>query len=355
MIRIEHIEALYLLILIPFFFILYFMYVKRKKKHLEAFAQKELLEIIAPQISFGKQLTKFILLNVAYLFIVLAIANPQIGTSIEKSQRKGTDIMVCLDVSNSMLAEDIKPNRISRAKQSLKNLIDQLKDDRIGVVVFAGSAFIQLPITNDYGTAKTFIDIIDPSMISNQGTAIGEALTIANEGFGEVKNKSKSNRSRSIILISDGEDNQEGALEVAKTIAKEGVSISTIGLGLPEGALIPEQNKTSKTKQYKKDVNGSYIMTKLNEDILKNIASIGGGAYIRANNSSIGLEEIMAKINKMDKNEYETLSYQNYQSRFYIFAFIAFVLLIAEMLIFEKRNKYINKELFLGKTKEKTQ
>jgi Ca-activated chloride channel homolog len=344
MIRIQYPEALYLLILIPFFFLLHYVYIKKRKARLKDFVDKELIENIVPELSYGKQWTKFILLNIAYFFIVLAISNPQIGTSIEKSERKGSDLMVCLDISNSMLAEDIKPNRISRAKQSLNHLIDELNNDRIGVIIFAGSAYVQLPITNDYGAAKTFIDVIDPSMISNQGTAIGAALEKAYESFGEKIN----NKSRSIILISDGEDNEEEAVDIAKKISKEGVVINTIGLGLPEGALIPTAKGNGKM-EYKKDENGSYVMSKLNEGLLQNIAKEGNGVYIRANNSSIGLDNILARINKMDKNEYEAIAYKDYESRFYIFAFIGLIILIIEFMVFEKKNKYINRKFFFGK------
>lgn len=345
MIRIENIEILYLLTLIPFFFILHFFYIKKKKARLRDFIDNNLIDIIVPDLSYGKQWTKFILINIAYFFIVIAIANPQIGTSVEKTERKGTDLMICLDISNSMLAQDIKPNRISRAKQSLNHLIDQLKNDRIGIIVFAGSAYVQLPITNDYGAAKTFIDLIDPTMISNQGTAIGQALEKANESFGD---KNSNNKSRSIILISDGEDNEQEAIDVAKKIARDGVVINTIGLGLAEGALIPISNNGQGKIEYKKDINGSYVMTKLNEDILKNIASVGNGVYIRANNSSIGLDNILARINKMEKNEYQAVAYKDYESRFYIFAFIALIILIVEFLVFEKKNKYINRKFFFG-------
>ncbi|MDX9798090.1 MAG: VWA domain-containing protein [Bacteroidales bacterium] len=345
MIRTEFPEALYLLILIPVFFVIHYIYIRRKKQRLKRFVDNELINTIVPELSYGKLWTKFILLNLAFMFLVIAISNPQIGTSIEKSERKGTDLMICLDISNSMLAEDIKPNRISRAKQSLNSLIDQLSNDRIGIVIFAGSAYVQLPITNDYSAAKTFIDIIDPSMISNQGTAIGEALEIANESFGEKNN----NKSRSIILISDGEDNEEEAVNIAKKIAKDGVIINTIGLGLAEGALIPINKKGASKIEYKKDANGSYVMTKLNEDILKDIATSGNGVYIKANNASIGLDNILARINKMDKNEYQAIAYKDYENRFYIFAFIALLFLVIEFFVFEKKNKYINRKFFFGK------
>lgn len=345
MIRTEFPDALYLLILIPVFFVIHYIYIRRKKQRLKRFVDNELINTIVPELSYGKLWTKFILLNLAFMFLVIAISNPQIGTSIEKSERKGTDLMICLDISNSMLAEDIKPNRISRAKQSLNSLIDQLSNDRMGIVIFAGSAYVQLPITNDYSAAKTFIDIIDPSMISNQGTAIGEALEIANESFGEKNN----NKSRSIILISDGEDNEEEAVNIAKKIAKDGVIINTIGLGLAEGALIPINKKGASKIEYKKDANGSYVMTKLNEDILKDIATSGNGVYIKANNASIGLDNILARINKMDKNEYQAIAYKDYENRFYIFAFIALLFLVIEFFVFEKKNKYINRKFFFGK------
>lgn len=345
MIRIENIEVLYLLLLIPLFVIIHYIYIKKKKTRLKEIIDKQLIDTIVPNLSYGKNWTKFILLNIAYFFIIIAIANPQIGTSVEKSERKGTDLMICLDISNSMLAEDIKPNRISRAKQSINHLIDQLRNDRIGIIIFAGSAYVQLPITNDYGAAKTFVDLIDPSMISNQGTAIGEALKKANESFGE-KN---TNKSRSIILISDGEDNEQEAVDIAKKIAKDGVVINSIGFGLPEGSLIPIAKKGQGKIEYKKDANGSYVMTKLNEDILKNIASVGNGVYIRANNSSIGLDNILARINKMEKNEYQAVAYKDYENRFYIFAFISLIILVFEFLIFEKKNKYINRKFFFGK------
>lgn len=344
MFRIQTPEVLYLLILIPFFILFYILYLRGKKKRLYSFVDKGLSENIIPELSFGKHWLKFILVLIAYFFIIIAISNPQIGTSLEKTQRQGSDLMVCLDISNSMYAEDIKPNRISRAKQALNRLVDQLDGDRIGIVVFAGSSFVQLPITNDYGAAKTFIDIIDPSMISNQGTAIGSALRMAESSFGD----GISDKSKSIILISDGEDNEEGAISIAKSINKKGIIINTIGLGLSEGALIPFKTKSGRV-DYKKTSDGSYVMTRLNEEMLENIAKSGQGVYIRANNSTIGLENILARINKMEKNEYEAIIYKEYESRFYIFAFIALIILVIEFLVFEKKNKYINRKFFFGK------
>lgn len=345
MLRFESPQFLYLLILIPLFYVLYFFYVRSKKRKLKDLASTRVQEIIMPDLSVGKQNLKFALLNIAFFFLVIAVANPQSGTSVGKKERQGTDLIICLDISNSMLAQDLKPNRITRAKQSINSLINQLRGDRIGLVVFAGTSFIQLPMTSDYAAAKTFIDIIEPSMIETQGTAIGESLKTAFSAFGEQQD---NKRSRSIVLISDGEDNEEDALEVAKEVASDGVVINTIGLGRGEGAPIPIKQRNG-TNEYKRDANGNIVLTKLNENLLKQIADKGNGTYIRANNSSIGLEHILARINKMEKNEYEAVAYKSYESRFYIPAMIALVLLLVEYVIFERKNKYINRKFFFGK------
>lgn len=344
MIRLENPQFLYLWILIPLFYLLHYFYIRAKKKKLKQFAEQRTQQIIIPDLSIGKQYFKFTLWNLALFFLILALANPQQGTSIEKKERTGTDLMVCLDVSNSMLAEDLKPNRISRAKQSLTQLVNQLEGDRIGIVVFAGTSFVHLPITSDYTAAKTFIDVIDTKLIETQGTSIAESLEKA---FSAFENQDETKRSRSIILISDGEDNEEGALDATKEIAKEGVVVNTIGLGQIEGTPIPIFDKYGRS-EYKKDGNGNIVLTKLNESLLKEIAKEGNGVYIRANNTSIGLDNILARINKMEKNEYEAVAYKNYDSKFYIFALISLFFLVLEWVVFERRNKYINRKLFFG-------
>lgn len=344
MIRLENPQFLYLWILIPLFYLLHYFYIRAKRKKLKQFAEVKTQQIIIPDLSIGKQYFKFTLWNLALFFLILALANPQKGTSIEKKERTGTDLMVCLDVSNSMLAEDLKPNRISRAKQSLTQLVNQLEGDRIGIVVFAGTSFVHLPITSDYTAAKTFIDVIDTKLIETQGTSIAESLEKA---FSAFENQDETKRSRSIILISDGEDNEEGALDATKEIAKEGVVVNTIGLGQTEGTPIPIFDKYGRS-EYKKDGNGNIVLTKLNEVLLKEIAKEGNGVYIRANNTSIGLDNILARINKMEKNEYEAVAYKNYDSKFYIFALISLFFLVLEWVIFERRNKYINRKLFFG-------
>jgi Ca-activated chloride channel family protein len=347
MIRLENPQFLYLWILIPLFYLLHYFYIRAKKKRLKRFAEEKTQQIIIPDLSIGKQYLKFTLWNLSLFFLILALANPQKGTSIEKQERTGADLMVCLDVSNSMLAEDLKPNRISRAKQALTQLVNQLEGDRIGIILFAGTSIVHLPITSDYTAAKTFIDVIDTKLIETQGTAIAESIEKAYSAF---ENQDETKYSRSIILISDGEDNEEGVLDVVKEIAKEGLVINTIGLGQTEGTPIPIYDKYGRS-QYKKDANGSIVLTKLNETLLKDIAKEGNGVYIRANNTSIGLDNILARLNKMEKNEYEAVAYKKYDSKFHIFAFISLLFLLIEWLIFEKKNKYINRKLFFGDEK----
>ncbi|MDR0790809.1 MAG: VWA domain-containing protein [Bacteroidales bacterium] len=342
--RFENPQYFYLLFAILLFVGLHLLYLWKKKKALTAFADKESLIKIIPQLSIGKQNLKFIIWNVAYFFLIFAMANPQVGTTIGKKARKGADIMVCLDISNSMLAEDIKPNRLIRAKQAISNVISQLETDKIGLVVFAGSSYVQLPLTSDYGAAKTFIDIVTPEMISNQGTAIGEALERAMESL----EKEKQHKARTIIVISDGEDNEQGAVEAAKVAKSKGIIVNTIGLGSGEGVPIPLR-VIGNRQDYKRDNMGEIVMTKLNEDILKQIAKAGGGTYIRANNTSIGIDDILSSVNKMDKNEYEAYTYNDYDDRFAPFAFIALLLIVAELLIFERKNKYINRKFFFNK------
>ena len=345
MLKLETPEVLYLLLLIPIFFVLHYFFLRSKKRKLKETASLRIQEVVMPDVSIGKQKLKFVLLNIVYALLVVAAANPQYGTSVGKKERSGTDMIICLDISNSMLAQDLKPNRISRAKQSINQLVNQLEGDRIGLVVFAGTSFIQLPMTSDYSAAKTFIDIISPNMIETQGTAIAESLQTALSAFGNEEN---SKRSRSIVLISDGEDNEQDAIEIAEEIADKGVVINTIGIGHSEGSPIPIKTRAGQT-EYKRDAQGNIVLTKLNEELLKKIADKGNGIYIKANNSSIGLEQILARINKMEKNEYEALAYKNYESRFYIPAMAALILLLIEYLVFERRNKYINRKFFFGK------
>ncbi|MCK4679210.1 MAG: VWA domain-containing protein [Bacteroidales bacterium] len=336
MLQLENSYFLYGLILIPFFIILFFSLMRWKRKALKRFGTMSVINRLIPDFSKEKSILKFIFLIIAYVFLIIGLANPQIGSKLVKGERKGIDIMIALDVSNSMLAEDIQPNRLEKAKQAISKLIDKLKNDRIGIIVFAGKAYTQLPITSDYAAAKMFLSTIDPTIVPVQGTAISEAIRLATKSFND------ENHNKAIIIITDGEDHEGQAIEETKQAVDVGISVFTIGMGLPDGSPIPLYNG-NKRLGYKKDNNGNTVVTKLNESILQQIASEGNGIYVRANNTSAGLRTIFQKINKIEKKEYESRVFSDFESRFQYFIGISIILLIIELLIVERKSKWSGK------------
>lgn len=344
MFRFEFPNILFFLLAVPVGLALFVFLQYIEKKRLNSTIDIHLQDEVIPLLSFGKQRLKFILVCVAYVFLVLAASNPQIASSVDKKERKGCDVVVCLDVSNSMLAEDLSPNRLERAKLALTQLISQMQDDRIGIVLFAGSAYTFLPLTSDYATARMFCDIIDTKLIDYQGTDINQALSIAAQSFGESKT---NDRSKAIILISDGEDNQPEAEQVAKSITKKGVVINCVGIGNAQGVRIPMKDRNGNI-EYKKDKSGNIVFTRLNEQTLKNIASEGKGTYVRASNMSLGLNSVMKSINRMDKKEYTSLAYRDYNTVFYIFALVGLIILLLDFFIFNAKHKLINRNFFFG-------
>lgn len=345
MFRFEFPNILFFLLAVPIGLALFLFSQYLESKRLNSTIDIHIQDEVIPLLSFGKQRFKFILLCVAYVFLVLAASNPQLASSVDKKERKGCDVIVCLDVSNSMLAEDLSPNRLERAKLALTQLISQMQDDRIGIVLFAGSAYTYLPLTSDYATARMFCDIIDTKLIDYQGTDINQALSIAAQSFGESKT---NDRSKAIILISDGEDNQPEAEQVAKSITKKGVVINCVGIGNAQGVRIPMKDRSGNV-EYKKDKNGNIVFTRLNEQTLKNIASEGKGTYVRASNMSLGLNSVMKSINRMDKKEYTSLAYRDYNTIFYVFALIGLIILLLDFFIFNAKHKLINRNFFFGK------
>lgn len=336
MLRLENSYFLYGLILIPFFIILFLLLLRWKRKALKRFGTMSVINRLIPDFSKERTILKFIFLIIAYVFLIIGLANPQIGSKLVKGERKGIDIMIALDVSNSMLAEDIQPNRLEKAKQAISKLIDKLKNDRIGIIVFAGKAYTQLPITSDYAAAKMFLSTIDPTIVPMQGTAISEAIRLATKSFND------ENHNKAIIIITDGEDHEGQAIEETKQAVDVGISVFTIGMGLPDGSPIPLYNG-NKQLGYKKDKNGNTVVTKLNESILQQIASEGNGIYVRANNTSAGLRTIFQKINKIEKKEYENRIFSDFESRFQYFIGITIILLIIELLIVERKSKWSGK------------
>ncbi|MHC1708016.1 MAG: VWA domain-containing protein [Bacteroidales bacterium] len=336
MFRFAHPYYLYALILIPVFFLVFLLVMRRKKKKFKKFGDPEVVKNLLPDLSWGRQYLKTILLLSAFGLVVLALADPQIGSKLEKGERKGIDLFICLDVSNSMMAEDIKPNRLDRAKSAISKMIDELKNDRIGVVVFAGKSYVQLPITNDYSAAKLFLSSISPDIIPTQGTAIGEAIEQSVASFDQNKH------SKAIIVISDGENHEDDAVESAKKAAEKGIKIFTVGMGLPEGAPIPEYRNGVLTG-FKKDADGTTVVSRLNDKMLQQIAEAGQGSYVRASNTQSSLDKIFEEINKMQKSEFEAKIFSDYEDRFQYPLFLAFVLLVIELLLLERRNKLFSR------------
>ena len=336
MFRFAHTYYFYLLALIPVFTVLLVLFLVWKKKAMNRYGDWLVIRQLMPEYAPGKTMLKFILIMAAIASLVFALADPQTGSRLEKVQRKGIDLIIALDISNSMLAQDIKPNRLERAKQAISRLIDNLKGDRIGIIVFAGKAYTQLPITTDYAAAKMFTSTINTTIVPTQGTAIAEAIDMATTSFGESK------RNKAIVIITDGEDHQGNVLEQTEIATQKGIVIYTIGMGLPEGVPIPIYNGDIQIG-YKKDQNGQTIMTKLDETLLQRIASIGNGMYVRATNSETGLTKIFDDINKIQKSEIEEKQFSDYEDRFQYFVALALILLILDLFVFERKTRWMKK------------
>jgi Ca-activated chloride channel family protein len=342
MIRFAHPEYLYLLVVVPLFIIFYLIYKGWKKRALQRFGDQEVITQLMPNQSKTKGLLKLILLITGVTFLIIGILDPQVGSKLEKVKREGIDLYLVLDVSNSMLAEDIKPNRLERAKLAISNLIDKLQGDRIGIIIFAGNAYKQLPLTTDYSAARLFLSVVDTKIVPTQGTAIGEAIDMATLSFGETEHN------KAIVIITDGENHEDDAVGAAKAANELGIKVFTIGMGLPDGAPIPLFNNGNQVG-FKKDREEKTVITKLNEDMLRQISAAGGGSYARANNATTGLSRVFEDINSMDKKEIETRQFTNYEDRFQLFLGIAFILILIELLIADRRASWAKKLDFFGK------
>ena len=332
MLRYEHIEYLNLLFGIPVIIFAIVIYNKWKKKALSLFGDQKLIKHLTPSVSKKRTQIKDILTILIFTTLIIGIANPQVGTKMEEVKREGVDLMIAIDLSNSMLAEDIKPNRLARAKQAISKLIDKLEGDRIGLIVFAGEAYIQLPITTDYSAAKLFLSTINTNIIPTQGTEIGKAIDLSIESF-DLENA----QNKAIIIITDGESHDQNAIESAKNANKLNIIVHTLGMGLNKGGPIPIYNKYGNQTGYRKDKKGNTIVSKLNEKLLIKIAKAGTGTYIRANNSKSGLSTLFNEINKMEKKEIGTMVFTEYKDRFQLFCGLALLFIILDLIILAKK------------------
>ena len=332
---------LYLLILLPFLVALYLYSNYHRRQNIRKYGDPALLKGLMPTISKYRPDIKFWLTFAALTLVILMLARPQFGSKMETVKRSGVEAVIALDISNSMLAEDVTPSRLDKSKKLISRLVDTFNNDKVGLIVFAGDAFTQLPITSDYISAKMFLESIDPSLISKQGTAIGAAINLAARSF-----TPQEGVGRTVIVIADGENHEGGAVEAAKAAAEKGIQVNVLGVGMPEGAPIPIEG----TNDYRRDREGNVIVTRLNEQMCQEIAQAGNGIYVRVDNTNGAQKAISQEINKMAKADVETQVYTEFNEQFQAVAWIILLLLLAEMLILERKNPlFRNIHLFSNK------
>lgn len=328
MFRFANPQYLWLLSTLPALLVLFWAAVRLRRKRLARFGHPEIVRFLTPEVSTGRVTLKFILFSTALALLILAAARPQFGSKLREEKSEGVEMMLAVDVSNSMLAEDFEPNRLERTKYAVGKLFEGLQQDRVGLIVFAGEPKVQLPITSDYRMAKAFARRIDPSLVPVQGTAIGKALSQALLSF----SSESENRSRVVILITDGENHDDDALAEARRAADMGIRIYTIGIGTPEGAPIQIGG------EFVKDEKGEIVVSKLNEEMLSQIAELTGGAYVRSSKQSIGLDEIVKSINDMEQTELSTVRFEEFNEQYQYLLAIALVILLLEFLLLDRRN-----------------
>jgi len=324
-------EFLYLFFLIPVFIIGFIFLNIRKRKSVQKLGAISLVKRLMPELSLKRSYLKFWITLIAIGFGIIILARPQFGTKLEKVDKKGIELVVAIDVSNSMLAEDIKPSRLTKAKQMLTRIIDERKSDKVAIVVFAGEAFIQLPLTPDTQSAKLFLETINPDLVPVQGTAIGSAIDISMTCFSNDTDIDKA-----IVLITDGEGHEGDAEGAASRAAEKGVHVNVIGIGTTQGSMIPIAEGSTNVKR---DTQGQPVITKLNEEMCRQIAKAGKGLYAHADNSNSALKALQAELEKLQKKEIDGVAYSEYDEKFQIFAWIMLILLLLEICIFDKKNR----------------
>ena len=333
MFRFEDPLYLYLLSVIPLLVVIRFLTVYQQKKRLRRFGDPDLVRQLAPDVSRFRPAVKFWLLLSALALMIVMIARPQFGTKISHEKRTGIETIICMDISNSMLAEDVTPSRLDRAKMMVENMVDNFTNDKIGLIVFAGDAFVQLPITSDYVSAKMFLSTIDPSMLATQGTDIAKAIIMASHSFTQQEGVGKA-----IIVITDGEDHEGGAMEAAKEAKDKGMRVYVLGVGSPKGAPIPLGDG-----DYLKDNTGQTVMTGLNEEMCRQLAQAGDGAYIHVENNSRAQEQLDEELDKLSKKEISSTIYSDFDEQFQAVAILVLLLIIIEVCILEVKNPLLRR------------
>ena len=337
MYQIDVFQYIYLLFIVPLLWVIYALLVRWKRKTQISFARPELLELLSPNRSKFKPTFKIILLSLSIVSLVFGLMNPKIGTQLETVKREGVDIVFAMDVSRSMLAEDIAPNRIEKSKRLVSAIINQLASDRVGIIAYAAQAVPQLPITTDYAAAKMFLQALNTDMLSSQGTALDSAIDLAGTFFDD-----EDQTNRVIFLISDGEDHSEEASNAASRAAKLGIKIFTFGVGTESGAPIPLK-RNGIIESYKKDSDGEVVITKLNQNILQDIAGSTGGIYQDGKNTQKVLDFVSEQLKAMDKKEFEAKKFVSFKDRFQAFLLAALIFLLIDLFLFETKTKWVQK------------
>ena len=329
MFRFEEPTYLYLLLLLPFLAAFYLYSNYRRRKAIRKFGDPVLMAQLMPDVSKYRPDVKFWLVFAAIGLFAVLLARPQFGSKLETVKRQGVEVMIALDISNSMLAQDVQPSRLEKAKRLVAQLVDKMENDKVGMIVFAGDAFTQLPITSDYISAKMFLESINPSLISKQGTAIGAAINLATRSF-----TPQEGVGRAVIVITDGENHEGGAVEAAKAAAEKGIQVSVLGVGMPDGAPIPVEG----TNDFRRDRDGNVVVTRLNEQMCQEIAKAGNGMYIRVDNTNSAEKVLNNEIAKLSKADVESQVYTEFDEQFQALAWLMLILLVVEMLILERKN-----------------
>lgn len=335
MFRFAHPALLYLLVFIPLLIVFYAVMRTRKKKAIAEFGNPELLAPLMPLLSFRRGAWKFVLMLLALLFVIVGAAGPQFGSKLQQVKKKGIELMIVLDVSNSMMAQDIKPSRLEKAKLAISRMIEKLSDDKVGMIVFAGDAYVQLPITTDYSSARLFLSGINTDIVPVQGTAIGAAIDAAVRSF-----TPETETSKAIIVITDGENHQDDAVAAAKAARAKGIYVYTIGMGLEQGAPIPQKGSPG---QFMKDGSGNVIVSKLDEATLREVAKAGEGLYVRASNTDVGLNTLLDEINQLEKTLLEEKIYSDYAEKYQYFLLVGLFFLFMDFMILGRKNRRLMK------------
>ena len=328
MLRFEDPIYLWMLLIIPILVLVRFIVWQKRKRNLRKFGDPSLLKEMMPDVSKYRPTIKFCLLLSAITILIFMIARPQVGSKISHEKREGIEVLIALDISNSMLAQDVIPSRLEKSKLLIEDLVDHFTNDKVGLVVFAGDAFVQLPITNDYVSAKMFLQNINPSLITTQGTDLARAISLSQSCFTQ-----REHIGRAIIVITDGEDHEGGALEVAREAYKKGINVFILGVGTSKGAPIPDGNGG-----YLKDNSGQTVLSALNEHMCQQVAKAGNGVYIHVDNTSDAQEKLNKELSKLQSGISDTVVYSEYNEQFQIFGIILLLLLIVETILLESRN-----------------